>query len=155
MFCKKPITLKKHIWILGLILALFGVFIYSGRILHKSIESSSTGQVASKNTIAVLQDNPDLALWAEKLGKMENCPVLGKVDTNGKKSYGRYCFQLKTFQHFSKKFNILPYADEADLENMVGDQWAQEKIILALYENKLPIEPLWRTSITKKKLGLP
>ena len=44
--------------------------------------------------------------WLDKLQEHENCPSEGIIDSNGKRSYGLFCFQAATFARYSKIFGL-------------------------------------------------
>ena len=103
--------------------------------------------------------------WLDKLGEMENCPTTGLLDSNGKKSYGKYCFQKDTFieavNKYREEYDLLPYAEEAEFGNWLSDEKFQRKLveIIVLEEQDL-IKGLprysykWYTTIHKRGLGL-
>ena len=92
--------------------------------------------------------------WLVKLSKNENCPIEGIIDSNGLRSYGKFCYQLDTFKRYIRKHNLLPYTPDDELLNMISDedlQWRLTKMmILDDYNNWKH----WR-NVVEKKIGLP
>jgi hypothetical protein len=85
-----------------------------------------------------------LAHWLNLLGKNENCPENGIIDSNGLRSYGQYCFQLATFTRYSKKFGLAGQITDNDFQRTLVIKILQEP---AGWQN-------WYTTITQK-IGLP
>lgn len=97
-----------------------------------------------------------LEAWLDKLVTYENCPIKGIVDTNGKKSYGAFCYQEGTYLHFVKKYNLMPYAEEGELLNNLSDYSTQRKLTRLIVTNEPNGYKHWLTStVIRKGLGLP
>lgn len=114
--------------------------------------------IAPQQTLPVEVGQPNqlevkaIDLWLDRLEKNENCPFDGIIDSNGKKSYGAFCFQEATYLLFVKKYNLMPYAEEYELLNNLSDYDTQRQLA------KLMIQDggwrHWHTSVTKK-IGMP
>lgn len=66
-----------------------------------------------------------------------NNPNIVIMDTNKRKSYGKYMFQLKTFYTFGKKYKLIPHdASLGDAENMILDPLLQEQIATKMLQEK-------------------
>jgi hypothetical protein len=102
------------------------------------------------------EPNNHIREYLEKLGKMENCPPEGIIDANGKRSYGKYCFQRETLIEGIKKLNLYPHAEPQELDNFLADEWTQEQIILSwIKENPNLLKKHFYTTVVKRGLGLP
>jgi hypothetical protein len=127
------------------IIALFGVFSVQGVIAPVLGEKPVVGQFDAKEG--------HIEAYLDRLSAMESCGK-GIIDTNGLISRGDFCFQDRTFLAEVGKF--YPQAEPQELQNLLGDRYAQEQIILAWIE-KDPrlLEKHFYTSTVVRKLGLP
>lgn len=90
------------------------------------IHCNNKQQVNDNITVAIISDSDkELDLWIEKLADKENCPPNGMIDINGKISRGRFCFQEKTYIHYSKKYQV--YNDKDLVKKMIKDDYNNYK----------------------------
>ena len=86
---------------------------------------------------------------------MENCPIQGVMDC-GSLSYGKYCFKRGTILNGIKRLNLYPQAEPQELENLLGDEWTQEQIILDWIKTDPQIlTHQFHTTVVVRGLGLP
>lgn len=83
--------------------------------------------------------------WLNELRAHENCPPEGIIDTNGKRSYGPYCFQQETFDRYTKIFHLPPAP--------VSDPTAQRALAILILETYPQGWTNWMT--TCLKIGKP
>ena len=91
--------------------------------------------------------------WLDKLGKGENCPPEGMIDSNGLKSYGLLCFQEGTFKHYAKRYDLYPNAEEHEIINFIADPDEQRKLATLMIKEDRNNYRHWLN--TTKRIGLP
>lgn len=105
------------------------------------VKMAEASQVANElKTPPSPRNAPIIAHTLKVLSKCEsnNNPNIVIVDTNGKKSYGKYMFQLQTFYNFGKKYKLIPHdASLKDAENMILDPLLQEQIATKMLKDGL------------------
>ena len=115
-------SLKKRITI---ILFLLGVLVLTkltfGKTQTEKLEINSIFLYLLPN----IEERMKVNIWLVNLKPYENCPIDGIIDTNLKRSSGTLCFQDETFFEFVKEYNILPYAEDHEIINLVGDEDTQ------------------------------
>lgn len=97
-----------------------------------------------------------LGAWINKLAHKES---EGKthvkiLDHNNQYSYGCLQFQMATFKSYVHKYDLLPEAEDKELENMIYDCDFQKILARAMIEDDYTNWRNWYTSVTKK-IGLP
>ena len=103
---------------------------------------------------------PSQKEWLDELSQYENCPTIGMVDSNGKKSYGDYCYQEDTFirlvKKYREKYELIPYAEDQEIFNFISDNSFQRKLteIVLLEESDKTITNMWFTTIKIKGLQI-
>jgi len=112
-------SLKK----ITIIIFLLGVLVLTKLTFGKT----QTGKIDEKflHLLPNIEERMKVNIWLVNLKPYENCPIAGIIDTNNKRSSGPLCFQDATFINFVKKYNILPYAEEHEIINLVGDEDTQ------------------------------
>ena len=104
--------------------------------------------------IAIVEEgDPKINAWLDKLETKEDCPEKGMMDTNGLKSYGKLCFQERTFVYYSLKYNVFPHALEHELPNLMASRTEQRKLARVMLENEPDAWTHWLNST--KKIGKP
>ena len=88
-----------------------------------------------------------------RLGKAENCPESGIIDSNGLKSYGKLCFQEATFVSYALAYNEFPNAEPYELPNLMTGEAEQRKLAKHMIEYDYNNWKHWRNSVSK--IGLP
>ena len=121
------------------------------------IKHANRGGFAPRKEDYRLPESPELKEWLDSLGKMENCPSTGMIDSNNKKSYSLFCFQEDTFVHFVERYDMLPNLKEEEQEimNWISDPSFQREVVKKMIAENPKNALHWRTSVVKKKLGLP
>ena len=148
----KPIMTSPQKW------AIFSLLSSKVKSYTKDIIASPMGNSTPKEA------NPELEYWLDKLGEMENCPTTGMVDSNGKKSYGKFCFQKDTFlgtvKKYREEYNLLPYAEEQEFFNWIADEQFQRELVKIIIKEEKDLvggKPRysyhWYTTIWKRGLG--
>jgi hypothetical protein len=110
------------------------------------------------STSLKIEKDPSLEKWIDKLGAHENCPPEGIIDSNGLRSYGRYCYQEGTFIMFvkiyrKKGYELLPQAEDSELLNMIGDDHFTKELTYIVFKENPGDWTHWRNSV--KKIGVP
>lgn len=116
---------------------------------------SKTGDWPAQAQSATPQfnDSPALEHWLDELKLHEHCPDAGIVDSNGRLSYGPYCYQAATFKRYVRQFNLLPTTEDAELMNLIADP-AIQRTLTSLIITKVPGGwQNWYTSV--RKIGKP
>ena len=126
---------------------------WAGSLLHLEQKSVSERTLEGKNPISKENYDPELVAWIEKLGKHENCPILGKIDANKKLSYGKLCFQEQTFIRFVEEFDMLPYTERYEYMNFIGDEKIQKELAYKMIKSNFSNWKHWLN--TTRKIGLP
>ena len=101
--------------------------------------------------------NEALEEWVEELGDMENCSPQGTWDS-GSYSYGRWCYKKSTFEYFVRNYfgyDLLPYVEDEELGNWIGDEAFQRKLTRMEFEKSYANTSHWHTSIYIRGLGEP
>lgn len=94
-----------------------------------------------------------VAEWVDKLGEHENCPPEGIIDSNKKRSYGKFCYQVETFKMFVKRYNMLPQAEDKEVLNFISDDTFQKELTVRVIRDNPKNWTHWFTST--KKIGPP
>jgi len=87
---------------------------------------------------------------AETIEKLIACESNGvenaihKLDGDGTDSVGVLQFKWKTFSYYSEKFGLFPLADEADMENLWHDKYAQKLVAATMMENEKNWKSHWK-----------
>ena len=74
------------------------------------------------------------------------------VDTNGYYSYSRYQFQYATFEHYVRKYDMLPYTENEELGNWIMDGDFQRQLARTMLEDNPSNWRHWENC--GKKIGL-
>lgn len=110
----------------------------------------------ARNEIEIRPSQADpLEEWIDTLGAHENCPPQGIVDTNGKMSYGRWCYQFDTFKKFVRQFNLLPNTEDDELMNWIGDDSFQRRLTVLVFKDSLGNWKHWKNTVERKDVGMP
>ncbi len=83
----------------------------------------------------------DQLIWCESRG-IEN--AINPSDGDGTDSVGVLQFKWKTFSYFAQKYNLFPLADEADMQNLWRDKWAQKLVAATMMENEKNWKSHWK-----------
>jgi hypothetical protein len=135
----------KNLYLVFLLISLLFALIPAHTIVISPLSSVSaiplqtpriSGSVAS-TTLA-------LDHWINLLGQDENCPPQGIIDSNGLRSYGRYCFQQDTFNRYSTQF---------DMSGSITDNQFQRSLVILIIQQPSGWKN-WYTTVTKK-IGQP
>ena len=75
----------------------------------------------------------------EKLAKCEssNNPLVVILDSNNRYSYGLFQYQWLTWKSKMKEYQLAPYADDADLMNLIFDRNTQIRLTLLILRNEV------------------
>ena len=109
----------------------------------------------------VLKQTDPLSDWIDKLATYESCPPEGILDTNGRRSYGPFCYQLDTFVWFIKYFrkegvDLAPNSEDVELTNLVADPQIQKRLTRLVFKWIPNAYEHWYTSIVVRRgLGMP
>lgn len=130
-------------------------------ILSASV--SITGGVSTPvntNQIAVdpIERKADkLDAWIDSLvaKESEGKAHIKILDHNDRYSYGCLQFQMETFESYIKRYNLLPYAEYSELENMIYDCDFQKLLTRKMIEENPENWRHWYTSVAKRGLGVP
>ncbi len=121
-----------------------------------AILSSAVYHNATLNEhVKIAPDKMDI--WLEKLAKKEsrgrsNIKIL---DVNNRHSYGCLQFQMETFKGYSKKYDLLPEAEDKEFENMIYDCNFQKLLARKMIEERYDNWRHWYNSVNSKHVGLP
>ena len=67
------------------------------------------------------------------------------VDTNGYYSYGRYQYQLYTWNYYIEKYDLLPEAEVYEYKNLIQDGDFQRHVTKTILENEPSAWSNWYT----------
>lgn len=146
-----------------LLFFLLGAFCISSILVGEKIVSRLANGISPnlENNLAKWlkgkQVNNDLWQWIEKLEEYEckGCPPNFKlIDRNGKFSYSCLQFQERTFRHYIRKYNLIPYAEENEVLNFIYDCDLQKFLAYLIIEDNPNKYIYWITSV-KRGLGKP
>ncbi len=145
------------------ILFLLGIAIYL--VYEDHPENSGNQPVEQRQNIVVgnVADNGAdadagsrlLDKWLIKLAAPgnEHCPANGVMDS-GSKSYGALCFKLDTFQRYVRRYELLPYAEDAELMNWIGDADFQHQLAKRMILEDYGNWRHWKNTVVNK-IGYP
>ena len=105
----------------------------SSAVSHSQFSAEATSQTA-----------PDaMDAWLQKLiqKESEGREHIKILDHNNQYSYGCLQFQMATFRSYIRKYKLLANTEDAELENMIYDDYSN-------WRN-------WYTSVSVRNLGLP
>ncbi len=77
------------------------------------------------------------------------------LDHNDRYSYGCLQFQMETFESYIKRYDLLPHAEDSELENMIYDCDFQKLLTRKMIEEDPENWRHWYTSVAKRGLGVP
>jgi len=118
-----------------------------------NVLSKDNAPIATLSTPLLTTTNSELIEWIKKLGENENCPTDGLIDTNGLRSYGRFCYQEQTFKTFVRKYNLLPNAEETEYMNFIGDEDVQMALTILVFRDSLSNWTHWQNTVLR--IGMP
>lgn len=99
-----------------------------------------------------------LYTWLDALEEYE-CLGCGenysRVDVNGLRSYGCLQFQEQTFKAFVRRYDLLPYAETAEIMNMIYDCDFQKIVAHRMIQENDDAWSHWYTSVELRGLGKP
>ena len=113
--------------------------------------------VYGSSAMEAVQNKPDaLAGWLDKLAARESDGKanLKVLDHNHQYSYGCLQFQMPTFKSYVHKYNLLPEAEDKELENMIYDCDFQKNLARLMIQDDYGNWRNWYISATQK-IGLP
>lgn len=115
----------------------------------------SSTRLATETNLNLYQyqkTSDNLAQWINKLATYENCSIEGIRDNNGLKSFSCLCFQEETFIRQVKKYNLLPYAEDKEILNMIGNCDFQKELAYKMIKDNP--ENIWHWKTSVKKIGV-
>ena len=107
------------------------VYGFAFNLPYTGLETLISNYAYPKPQIAlegIVAPKDPLDSWLTELGKAENCPESGIVDSNGLKSYGKLCFQERTFVSYSLALNEFPNAEPYELPNLMTGETEQRRL---------------------------
>lgn len=116
-----------------------------------------TSAVAGVSRVGLSQTSPDpLGAWLNRLvsKESEGKTHIKVLDHNNRYSYGCLQFQMATFKSYIRKYDLLPEAEDKELENMIYDCDFQKTLARKMIEDDYSNWKNWYTSATAK-IGLP
>ncbi|MBI5220879.1 MAG: hypothetical protein HY978_03550 [Candidatus Liptonbacteria bacterium] len=132
----------------------------SPSFINPQFSSNTPSAVASQADFSqpTPTTQPDaLDVWLERLAELESHgkAQLKIVDHNGWHSYSCLQFQMPTFKEYVVKYNLLPEAEEPELENMIYDCDFQKQLAKKMLLDDPSNWQHWYFSVIEKGLGLP
>ena len=105
-------------------------------------------EVEAKNKINY---EAELDYWLDRLKQQESGGVehIKHLDSNNKYSFGCYQFQVETFVSYTKRYNLLPESEDAEIENWIYDCTYQRKLAKEMINDNYDNWKHWRTSTGK------
>jgi len=133
--------MRKYIsWITAILIILSGILIYAEkRALQLDLVYPPTPEVNASSTPI----SGDLSTLLDRLAWCEsrNTDSVKVVDTNGYYSYGRYQYQLHTWNYYIDKYDLLPHAEEHEYKNFIFDGDFQREVTQTILENEGDLTP--------------
>ncbi len=109
------------------------------------VESPPQGNLEAINPILTVIDQ---LVEKESEGKTD----IVILDTNNKHSFSCLQFQMSTFKQYVKRYNLLPEAEDHEIENMIMDCDFQKLVAYKMLEENPNNILHWRTSARKLNL---
>jgi len=94
-----------------------------------------------------------LSKWIDKLSIVESGgrPGIKILDSNNKYSYGCMQFQMDTFRSYVRKYDLLPEAEDLELENWIYDCEFQKYLAHRMISEDPRNINHWKNSLPKIK----
>lgn len=134
-----------------------------GAIATVIIATTSIGSIplgiVQPASIATQQDKLDV--WLNKLIQVESGGKadIKVLDSNNRYSYGVLQFQMATFKGYVKQYNLLPYAEDREIENSIYDCDLQKALAKRMIQEDYNNWKHWYNSVVgyqgRKGIGLP
>lgn len=117
------------------------VFLIVATFVFAYEEPPSPKRTTERELKTEIQIDPRDPVILEMISKIEHCESRGKnvrvLDTNNKYSTGVLQFQEDTFIFYVKRFNMLPYAEEGEMLNLMYTPEFQRELAYLILEEDL------------------
>lgn len=133
-----------------------GLFLVNAFLLWSLVgNGNSLLPVITNAQIEKAEYSKQLKVWIDKLAHIEsggNADIV-VLDSNNLYSYSCMQFQMATFKNYVKRYNLLPNAEDAEIENFIMDCDFQKQLAKEMIMENRDNWKHWYNST--KIIGLP